>query len=266
MVSTKQKSQDLNNSMIKSPIKWAGGKSWLIERINQDCIKLNPETFIDVFTGSGIVALNSPCKNVVANDINHALITFHKTIKAGSLNLGTFNLTEQEYYNNRNRFNQIKNSNINDIELSVLFYYINKTCFNGLYRENSKGEFNVPWGKKKKLAELKVDHNAYSKIIFKESSYELLDIPSNSFMYLDPPYDTPFTKYSKGDFTWKNQVELLNWALSKNNNFAISNQATDRIIKLYKDSGLNVDILYAPRRISANGNRDKVKEVYAKNF
>lgn len=250
--------------MIKSPIKWAGGKSWLVEKIKNDFNNLKVDNFVDLFTGSGVVALNIPCKNIIANDISVPLINFHNQVKQGLAINQSYNLTNTEYYSNRTRFNNVKNNLT--VESAILFYYLNRAGFNGLYRENSKGEFNVPWGKKKTFKPLEIDKKAYSKITFLNSSYEEVDVPANSLIYVDPPYDTPFTKYSKGDFTWENQVELIEWLVNINEKVIISNQATDRIVDLYTSHNFNIEIVEAPRRISANGNREKAKEVYAKNF
>lgn len=252
--------------MIKSPIKWAGGKSFLVERIKEDCNNLNLPNFIDLFTGSSVVALNMPSDNIIANDISYPLITFHKIVKQGLLPIKNYNLTEVEYYANREKFNIIKSTTTNDIELATLFYYLNTAGFNGLYRENAKGSFNIPCGKKKTFKPLAYNTTAYNKINFINDDYKNVNIPKNSLIYIDPPYDTPFTKYNKTDFNWENQKELIQWAINTNEKFIISNQATDRIINLYTNHALNIDILYAPRRVAANGNRDKAKEVYAKNF
>lgn len=252
--------------MIKSPIKWAGGKTFLIPKLILDCDNQSPDNFVDVFTGSSVVALNMPCDNIIANDISYPLYVFHKCVKAGLVSCGNYNLSEQEYYTNRARFNEIKTSTTNDVELATLFYYLNRAGFNGLYRENSKGGFNVPWGKKKTFKSLSIDQAAYNKIQFFNKDYKNLTIPKNSLLYLDPPYDTPFTKYSKNDFTWEDQKQVIEWAINTGEKFIISNQATDRIVDLYNNYGLNTEIVMAPRRISANGNRDKAKEVYTKNF
>lgn len=250
--------------MIKSPIKWAGGKSWLVPKIKDDFNILKVDNFIDLFTGSSVVALNIPCKNIIANDISTPLINFHNKIKQGLIINQTYSLTDVEYYSNRARFNVVKN-NLTD-ESATLFYYLNRAGFNGLYRENSKGEFNVPWGKKKTFKPLEVNKQVYSKIVFLNSSYEQVRVPTNSLIYVDPPYDTPFTKYSKGDFIWEDQIKLVEWLVNTNEKIIISNQATDRIIDLYTSYNFNIEIIEAPRRISANGNREKAKEVYAKNF
>lgn len=250
--------------MIKSPIKWAGGKSWLIEKINQDFNTAQVDNVVDLFTGSAVVALNIPCNSIIANDISFSLINFHNQIKQGLAINQVYDLTETEYYKNRALFNIVKNNPTK--QSAILFYYLNSAGFNGLYRENSKGEFNVPWGKKKTFKLLDYNLETYSKIIFINKSYEEVSIPKNSLIYVDPPYDTPFTKYSKNDFNWENQQELIKWLLNTKEKFIISNQATNRIVDLYAKYNLKIELLDAPRRINANGNRDKAKEVYAKNF
>lgn len=262
--------------LIKSPLKWVGGKSFLAFKIIQDLENLKVNNFIEPFCGSIVLSLNVP-DNVkpLANDINSPLINFYtelQTYKDNLIKANNYNLTEEEYYQIRTEFNQLKNSpsSIDLTKLASHFYYLNKAGFNGLYRENNKGEFNVPWGKRKSLASLPSDNQFYSslsKIQFTSMDYQQLVISDNStLLYLDPPYDTEFTKYSKNDFKWEDQINLLDWAIALNIPFIISNQATTRIIELYKSYNLNIEFILAPRRISCNGDRSQAHEVYAKNF
>lgn len=250
--------------MIKSPIKWAGGKSFLLPKINQDFISSQQPVFIEPFCGSAVVSLNISSQKTIANDINFNLINFFSELETLYIDTDSYSYTEAEYYLFRREYNFLKNTSKYPKRLAELFYYLNKAGFNGLYRENKKGEFNVPWGKRKYIPRLNLYDLSY--IQFTNYAYQDLIIPSNSFMYLDPPYDSEFTTYSKEGFNWSDQILLIEWASKLNVPFIISNQSTSRIKELYSDYKLNIEYIEAPRRIACNGNRNNQEELYAKNF
>jgi DNA adenine methylase len=171
------------------------------------------------------------------------------------------------FYQQRSRFNQLIRDDMADSkEAASLFYYLNRTCYNGLCRFNSKGEFNVPFGRYKKLI-YKTDFTEYTFAFaqwdFTCVDFEDLALEPNDFIYADPPYDVQFTAYSKEAFGWDDQVRLAKWLARHPGPVILSNQATGRIRHLYKDLGYTVRTLTAPRMINSTGDRTPAKEVLA---
>lgn len=153
-------------------------------------------------------------------------------------------------------------------ESALLFYYLNRTCFNGLCRFNSKGYFNVPFGRYKTINYKQTqDFLLYRKILrqwdFKIGDFQDIQLTKTDFIYADPPYDVEFTKYSKEDFNWEDQVRLVEWLATHPSPVILSNQATPRIIELYETYDFDILLLDAPRRISRTGDRTPAKEVVA---
>lgn len=251
---------------MKPILKWAGGKRWLLPVLLPYIKDYN--TIVEPFVGAGSVTFTCQPNNAVLADINPHLINLYKQLQLGTLTTSEIEFinTENCYYRNRSLFNTLIKTNPNSSQCALLFYYLNKTCFNGLCRFNKKGEFNVPYGKYKTIAYIE-DFSSYKTALanytFVCTDFESLDVPIHSALYLDPPYDDGFTNYSKEGFSWVDQVRLGNWAIQHEGLKIISNKATKRIIQLYTDLGFTIVLLDAPRSISSNGNRTKVQEVLA---
>ena len=201
------------------------------------------------------------------NDINPHLINFYRWIQIGlEIDIETQN-DAVLYYNYRNEFNSLIRSEKQWSRRSAeLFYYLNKTGFNGLCRFNQKGEYNVPFGKYKKINYCKNFHDyipVFSNWQFNCCDFEKLSIEKDDFIYADPPYDVEFTQYSKEDFSWTDQVRLAKWLNKQNVPVITSNQATQRILELYMDLGFSIEVLQAPRMISCNGDRTPAAEILA---
>jgi DNA adenine methylase len=151
-------------------------------------------------------------------------------------------------------------------EAASLFYYLNRTGYNGLCRFNKSGEFNVPFGSYKSIR-YRADFTEYREIFaewdFTCGDFEDLALDKGDFLYADPPYDVQFTQYSKGGFRWDDQVRLARWLNGHLGPVVASNQATSRIVELYGDLGFNLQFLDAPRMISCTGDRSVAKEILA---
>jgi DNA adenine methylase len=171
------------------------------------------------------------------------------------------------FYAARKRFNQlIKNGESKGAESAQLFYYLNRTCFNGLCRFNQSGEFNVPFGTHKAITyatDFSQFQEAFASWDFTNLDIEELAVEPGDFVYADPPYDVEFTTYSTGGFSWDDQIRTAEWLARHRGPVVLSNQATKRIVKLYKKLGFEVTYLDGPRRISCTGDRSAAKEVLA---
>ena len=266
-VKGKNKTQNiLIDSSNVPPLKWAGGKRWFVPYIRPYWEKHSSARMVELFCGSLAVPLGLKPTKALLNDINKPLIHFFKTLKKGLIVNSTFKNSETFYYQIRKRFNKLVKENNWCNETAELFYYLNRTGYNGLCRFNNKGEFNVPFGRYKTI-NYKMDFSQYKRFfkswIFSCQDFEQLSIRKNDFIYADPPYDVEFTKYSKQDFSYSDQVRLAQFLAKHKGPVVISNQATPRMKKLYKDLGFQLKFLQAPRRISCTGDRTPAKELIA---
>lgn len=257
----------VNPEKLTPPLKWAGGKRWLVPKLQsiwqdyQDCQLVEP------FCGGLAIALGLAPQQAILNDANPHLINFYQQLKKGLSGKFVMQNDETFYYDCRERFNDlIFSQKYNNKEAAQLFYYLNRTGFNGLCRFNQKGGFNVPFGKYKKI-NYKQDFNDYQPVFqnwdFYCGDFNKIKVQTNSFIYADPPYDVEFRQYSAGGFSWEDQVRLAEWLVEQKVPAIASNQATPRIIDLYTSLGFEIKTLPAPRRISCNGDRTPAIEMLA---
>ncbi|MGP1514925.1 MAG: DNA adenine methylase [Bacteroidales bacterium] len=275
----------MTSKQAKPFVKWAGGKTQLIKEIEKmlpEWISTSKEiTYVEPFIGGGAVLFwllqqYPNIKRAVINDINKDLIGVYKTIQHNPKELIALLKTiesnyiskqseeRKEYFlQQRNKFN----SKVGDvISSSALFIFLNRTCFNGLYRVNSKGEFNVPHGKyaNPKICDeenIFACHELLKKVEILQGDFlqTLKYAGKNTFYYLDPPYKpiattSSFTAYSKENFDDEDQIRLNKFCdkiSSKGSLFVLSNSDVNTEQK--KD--MFFDELYSAyhiRRVSAN--------------
>jgi DNA adenine methylase len=251
----------------KPPLKWAGGKRWLVPHLQTIWSRYRNVRLVEPFAGGLAVTLGLTPKEALLNDINVHLVNFYTHLKAGLQTELEFRNDVGTYYSYRNRFNQLlQNGGERSKEAAELFYYLNRTGFNGLCRFSQTGKFNVPVGRYKTI-NYKTNFSDYkqlfSKWTFKTGDFTLLKLRHTDFIYADPPYDVQFTQYSSDGFTWDDQVRTAEWLAKHPGPVVLSNQATPRVVELYKSLEFDVKELDAPRRISCTGDRTKAKEVFA---
>jgi len=252
---------------LSPPLKWAGGKRWLLPHLVPLWEPYLKSRLVEPLCGGLAVTLGLEPEEALLNDINIHLINFFKWVQRGLQVDLTLKNDETLYYKYRERFNMlIEEGKENTREAAELFYYLNRTGYNGLCRFNQKGRFNVPFGRYKKINYI-YDFRPY-QTIFKKwdfvcADFEELVFNNGDFIYADPPYDVQFTSYSKDGFDWNEQVRLARWLAGHPGPVVLSNQATDRIIELYNDYGFELKFLDAPRKISCTGDRTPAKEVLA---
>jgi DNA adenine methylase len=264
-------------------LKWAGGKRQLVNQIDH----FLPDSFdlyIEPFVGAGALFFYIKPKNAILIDNNPVLINVYQVIKNNLdelIDLLKQHKNEEEYYYSiRDVDRSVTFKNWTKIQRASRMIYLNRCCYNGLYRVNSKGQFNVPFGRYKNpnfcdeenlIAVRKNLQNA--KILL--ASYEvcLKYANKNTFVYLDPPYfpisnTSNFTSYTKDAFSAEDQsnlkkiIDKLNKLGSK---IMLSNSYCDFILELY--SNYNINIIKARRAINSNPNkRGKIKEVLITNY
>lgn len=257
-------------------IKWSGGKGQLISKL----IPLLPQggfnRYHEPFLGGGALFFAYLPINATLTDINSDLINTWNMVKFNPsavldwLKYHSENHDKEHYYWMRS----LKVDDLSTVERAARFIYLNRTCFNGLYRENSKGVFNVPMGNYKTPLIYNPDliyavSKSLQKIdIFCEDYQTASDrVLPGDFVYFDPPYDklntTSFTKYNKNDFSKGDQLELcktFQTLVNKRVNVMLSNSDTPFIRELYH--GFHIHEVQANRSINSKGNgRGKVAEL-----
>lgn len=273
------------NVFVKPVLKWVGGKRQLLSEIvpliNKKCT-----TYVEPFIGGGAVLFDIQPKKAIINDFNKELINVYKEIKKNPkelielLKLHEKNNSEDYFYNIRGLDRQDNYSIMSNTEKAARIIYLNKTCYNGLFRVNSSGQFNSPFGKYKKPNIVNDSIiNAVSKyfnnneITIKSGDYKdaLKGLKKNSFVYFDPPYmpissSSSFTGYTENGFTYKNQQELRDECIKlhkKGIQFVQSNSYCSEILDLYGQiEGFKIKKVPAKRSINSNSlKRGEILEV-----
>ena len=256
--------------------KWAGGKRSIINEL-VDNLPSEFGDYYEPFVGGGALFfhLQSQLKKAYLSDINIDLIFAYAVIKKDPLALIEILRKHKEKHNPDYYYRVRKKHDLEDtIEVAARFLYMNKTCFNGLYRVNKSGEFNVPVGKYKnpnivQEKNIPLCNQVLQKAEITYQKYTKIQPKSGDFVYFDPPYhplnSTSFTSYTKFDFTEQNQIELRDFALSLHKKgvlVMLSNSNTEFIRDLYKGSPFSVRIVHAPRPVNCKASgRNNVEEV-----
>lgn len=269
-------------------VKWAGGKRQIIDKL----LKYAPDnfnTYYEPFVGGGALLFELQPKKAVINDYNSELMNVFECIKdeekfsnlCNELNHHEANHSEEYYYKIRDiDRNKSKYNKMADYKKAARTIYLNKACFNGLYRVNSKNEFNVPFGKKNKVntydgPNLGIIHCLLNFFDIQLMSGDFEDAVKTAkkgdFVYFDPPYDSDtytFNSYTEDGFGKDQQKRLSDVfkELDKRGCYVmLSNHNTSLIKELYKD--YNIHVIEAKRNINANGKkRGKVEEVIITNY
>jgi DNA adenine methylase len=262
-------SKDHNETVgiVRPPLKWAGGKRWQLPHIEPHWRGESGRRLVEPFCGGLAVVLGLAPQQALLNDINPHLINFYKQLKKGLVsNLRQENKSDL-FYSYREEFNKLlKEGKSNTPRAAMLFYYLNRTGYNGLCRFNQSGGFNVPFGRYTNIAYRSdfLDYrDAFVGWKFMNVPFEKLPLRSDDFVYADPPYDVEFRQYSKDGFSWDEQKKTARWLADHPGPVILSNQATPRIVKLYRDLGYGIKFLHGPRRISCTGDRTPAEEVLA---
>jgi DNA adenine methylase len=252
---------------IRPPLKWAGGKRWQLPYLRPLWETNRWRRLVEPFCGGLAVTLGLLPKKAVVNDINPHLMSFYRWLKAGLIIDFELHNSKESFYEARNEFNRLLRTGKGEsAKAAGLFYYLNRTGYNGLCRFNSTGEFNVPLGRYKHI-NYRYDFTEYKKVFgswrFTNLYFDKIPLDPEDFVYADPPYDVEFTHYSKGGFDWEEQERTARWLAGHPGPVVLSNQATRRIVNLYRELGYRLVLLDAPRRISCTGDRSPAPEVLA---
>ena len=269
-------------------VKWAGGKRQILDKLKEH-LPEEYDTYYEPFVGGGALLLDLLPEKAVINDSNYELMNVYACIqnedklKKMTKELDSYETkhSEEFYFEIRNKDkDKLKFGKMADYKRAARTIYINKACFNGLYRVNSKNEFNVPFNKKEKVntyegSNIEAIHYYlnYRNVTLKSCDFEeaVKDAKKGDFIYFDPPYDSDtetFNSYTKDGFGKEEQVRLARVykELSDKGCYVmLSNHNTKLINELYGD--FNIHVIEAKRNINANGKkRGKVEEVIITNY
>lgn len=274
------------NKLVAPVVKWVGGKRQLLSEISP-LLPKRITSYCEPFLGGGAVLFSIQPSKAIVNDLNSDLITVYEVIRDDVEEL-IDNLKKHE--NSSEYFYTIRDMDRNKetyaamskVERVSRLIYLNKTCFNGLFRVNSSGEFNSPFGHYKNpnivnepVLRAVNKYFSSSNITFcnEDFAVTLGRISKGSFVYLDPPYDpvsdtANFTGYNRGGFDRNEQIRLKQCCdelTQRGVKFMLSNSATTFIKELYKD--YDISIVQAKRAINSDASkRGAIEEVLIRNY
>lgn len=270
---------------ISPCIKWAGGKTQLIGEI-QKRLPQEYNRYFEPFIGSGAVLFSIQPQTAFINDYNEQLYNLFTQVRDNVepiidmlTKLENEDCTKEFYYSTRDKFNEKIGGRVLDYEAAALFIYINKRCFNGLFRVNAKGLFNVPWNQKRNGQVMQPENLRSMSEYLKGVEISCGDfepfcdnVQSGDFVYFDSPYipesDTAdFTSYTAGGFSYEDHVRLAKLYKRLSDKGALvmlSNNDVPLVHELY--DGFNIESLEVKRMINSNANKRTGREVIITNY
>lgn len=275
------------NKLTQPFLKWAGGKRQLLKDIEKYIPDSNGiTTYYEPFLGGGAVLFHLKPKKAVVNDFNIDLINTYEVVRDNVEelieDLRKHKNTSDYYYEIRSWDRKPGFDNLSKIEKASRLIYLNKTCFNGLFRVNSNGEFNTPFGRYKNPNIINEDVLRSVSKYLNDNNIRLLsgdfedalkNIRKGAFVYLDPPYhpissSSNFTGYTLDGFSENDQKRLKNICdklTERGIRFLLSNSSAPLILELYQD--YKIEYVNARRAINANKEgRGEIKEVLVRNY
>lgn len=274
------------NKLVAPVLKWVGGKRQLLSVLTS-LLPQRITTYCEPFVGGGALFFDLQPNTAYVNDINGDLINVYTVIKS---DVEALIMALQDFKNEADYFyavrdwdrDKAKYSSLSDLQKAARVLYLNKTCYNGLFRVNNSGEFNSPFGNYRNpnivnAPTLRAVSSYLNKATIHLTSLDYAEVlralPKGTFVYLDPPYDpvsdtSSFTGYSKGGFTHDDQIRLRECCdeLDKRGlKFMLSNSATDFIKEQY--AAYHITIVQAKRAVNSDSTkRGEVDEVVVRNY
>ena len=277
----------MSNSSVAPFVKWAGGKRQLIPQIRERM----PEKYNDYyepFVGGGAVIFALLPANALINDINKALINTYRTIcnesdaflkEVNRLDNDIWEDGKKYYYSIREHYNDKLMRSEYDVELAALFVFINKNCFNGLYRVNGKGLFNVPYNNSRRFSidvEAIMAASKYLKgvtIIDGDFEQACKNAKKGDFVFIDSPYaplnPTSFESYTKEGFdieSHKRLAKLYDELTARGCYCMLTNHNTELINELYGNKDYKIDVVSVKRMINSDASNRVGEEVIICNY
>lgn len=260
-------------SAAKPFLKWVGGKRSILPELIAR-MPASYETYREPFVGGGALFFAVQPKKAALSDVNFRLMITYRAVRdnvAGlieELKIHNEKHSKEHFYAMR----ELLGTEQDPTKIAALVIYLNKTCFNGLYRVNRRGMFNVPMGNYKNPclyddAVLKADSEALKGVQLQQCSFEQVKVAKGDFVYLDPPYHKTFSSYDSSRFDDKAHARLAEFCKQIDKagaHFMLSNSDTD-VRGLY--SGFLIEDVQATRRVSCKaGSRSKETEIIVRNY
>ena len=277
----------MSNSSVAPFVKWAGGKRQLIPQIRERM----PEKYNDYyepFVGGGAVIFDLLPANALINDINKALINTYTTIcnepdaflkEVNRLDNDMWEDGKKYYYTIREHYNDKLMRSEYDVELAALFVFINKHCFNGLYRVNGKGLFNVPYNNSRRVSvdeDVIIATSEYLRgvtIIDGDFEQACKNAKKGDFVFIDSPYaplnPTSFESYTKEGFdieSHKRLAKLYDELTARGCYCMLTNHNTELINELYGNKDYKIDVVSVKRMINSDASKRVGEEVIICNY
>lgn len=276
-----------SNMKVAPFLKWAGGKRQLLNQIKERMPK-EYNDYYEPFIGGGAVLFELQPEKATINDINISLINVYRQVKdnteefielVNKLDSEMWEDGKEYYLNIREKYNDKLLKNEYDLELAALFTFMNKHCFNGLYRVNKKGLFNVPYNKSRRtsIEEEAVRETAkfLKTVNILEGDFEeaCKDAKKGDFIFFDSPYaplnPTSFEAYTKEGFdveSHKRLAELYDKLTERGCYCMLTNHNTEFINELYSNKGYRIDVVSVKRMINSDASNRKGEEVIICNY
>lgn len=284
----KRRRNSARNDLLQPFLKWAGGKRQLMPFIREQ-IPAKFNKYFEPFIGGGAVLFDLQPQKFRISDVNAELINCYQVIRDNPDELlehiRTHHNTEEYFYELRGVDRKPEFNQLTPIKRASRIIFLNKTCFNGLFRVNSRGQFNVPFGNYRNptIADefvIKAISNYLKsndvEIVCEDFADACASATKDDFIYFDPPYDpvsdtASFTGYSLDKFDRQEQIrlrDLVKDLTMRKCKVLLSNSNTEFIRELYKDKKFYIiDIVYANRNINSVGSsRGKISEVLIRNY
>lgn len=277
----------MSNKNVAPFVKWAGGKRQLLDKILER-MPQNYNNYYEPFIGGGAVLFELQPETAIINDINASLINTYRIIKSNpqefitSVNKFDAEMGEDVksyYYALREHYNDKLMKEEFDIELAALFVFINKHCFNGLYRVNGKGLFNVPYNNSTKASideeSIMAVSHFLKKVTILQGDFEeaCCNAQRGDFVFLDSPYaplnPTSFESYTKEGFDIKSHerlAKLFDEMTQSGCYCMLTNHNTEFINKLYGNKGYKIDVVSVKRMINSDATKRTGEEVIICNY
>lgn len=264
-------------------VKWVGGKRQLMFELLKNLPK-SYNRYFEPFIGGGALFFELQPDNAYISDMNEELINLYSVVRDSVdeliEDLSKHEVSKEYFLEIRNIDRTEEYSNLSNIERASRFIYLNRTCFNGMYRVNSKGEFNVPFGNYKNPRIIDENNLLNCSELLKETEIKCADfseilnkVQKNDFVYFDPPYvplneTSSFTSYTKEGFDIDMQFKLRDICDELDSmgvKFMLSNSDTKLVNNLY--ANYKIKKVFASRQINANADsRGKITEVLVRNY
>lgn len=257
--------------MSEPLLKWVGSKRWHLEQLRGYIVN---NRVVELFAGSCATTFGIAPTNALLNDANPHLINFYRHVQAGDiLDLGGLT-NEKEYYARRDWFNRLIREGKSDSATAAgLFYYLNATGFNNLWRVNGRGEVNVPYRKGRDMCppmQWTVPEHiplSFYRWQFTNDDFRDVMLEPEDFVYADPPYLGTFEGYTAEGFSEFDFAELVSLLTGHPGRVVIMNSADPLAIEICQASGLHVTLVESQQKMQhSRGRNDSVSELMATNF